>query len=125
MEKHITFKSNPFAEGRFRYAYKGTLTVHPTKRVGHEIVVKKNKKSFIWDRTGWKKTIDMYKISERKAKLFNQKHPNRALPGVPSVICKHPQLQVSCIERVGHCRRLSSWQVHQVDQQLRQHQPSE
>ncbi len=71
--KEGTFDPEPFAEGRFRYAYKGTHTGHPTKR-GHQCVVKKNKDSFTWKSTDWDATIEMYTLAKQLASSFNKKH---------------------------------------------------
>ena len=64
------FESTPFAEGRFRWAYRGNYTAPP--KVGENFVVKKNKESFSWKSTDWNKTIEMYKLSRSLAVLFNQ-----------------------------------------------------
>ena len=41
----ISLEPEPFAEGRFRYAFKGHYTKHPTKQ-GQRIVDKKFKNSY-------------------------------------------------------------------------------
>ena len=47
-EADIVFESDPFAEGRFRYAYKGTW-VQPVSRAGEKCVVKKFKDIYTWE----------------------------------------------------------------------------
>ena len=59
----------PFAEGRFRYAYKGTWTEHSPKS-GQKCVVKKFKDSYTWELSGWDTTNLMYSKSQEMAKRF-------------------------------------------------------
>ena len=50
----------PFAEGRFRYAYKGRWA-EKSPKLGQRCVVKKFKDTFTWESSGWNNTILMYK----------------------------------------------------------------
>ena len=65
------FEPTPFAEGRFRWAYRGKYTA-PLSKVGEKFVVKNNKDSFTWKSTDWDKTIQIYKLSQTLAVSFNQ-----------------------------------------------------
>ena len=71
MEPSGVFEPTPFAEGRFRWAYKGMYTSPPSK-VGGNCVVKRNKDSFAWKSTDWDKTIQIYELSRSLADLFSQ-----------------------------------------------------
>ncbi len=65
------FKPHHFAEGRFRYAYKGHYTAPPHK-AGKECVVKKMKNTYTWNPTDWIETQQIVKISKQLAVNFNQ-----------------------------------------------------
>ena len=64
-----TFDSEPFAEGRFRYAFKGHYTKHSTK-LGQKCVVKKFKDSYCWERNGWDETLKIYSTAKEYASGF-------------------------------------------------------
>ncbi|XP_011407835.1 PREDICTED: alpha-protein kinase vwkA-like [Amphimedon queenslandica] len=66
-----TFRREPFAEGRFRYAFKGRYTKHPTK-CGQSIVVKKFKDNYIWERKGWDSTLKIYSKAQEYASEFGR-----------------------------------------------------
>ena len=68
-----TFDSTPFAEGRFRLAYKGIYTAPPSK-TGRKCVVKENKDSYTWKSTDWDKTTEIYDLSRGMAASYNQEH---------------------------------------------------
>lgn len=65
----ITFASEPFAEGRFRYAYKGTWT-ETSSKPGQKCVVKKFKDSYTWESSGWDVTLRMYSRAKELANTF-------------------------------------------------------
>ena len=67
------FSSTPFAEGRFRLAYKGTYTAPPLKR-GKTCVVKENKQSYMWKSTDWDEAVEIYKIAATLARKYNRVH---------------------------------------------------
>ncbi len=61
----------PFSEGRFRYAYKGTWKRHPTK-LNRKCVVKKFKDTYIWESSGWDNTVKMYSRARDFAIIFGK-----------------------------------------------------
>ena len=63
------FDAEPFAEGRFRYAFKGHYTKHPTKQ-GQRLVVKKFKNSYCWEQNGWDETLKIYSRAKEYASGF-------------------------------------------------------
>ena len=65
------FEPTPFAEGRFRWAYRGIYTA-PLSKVGGNCVVKRFKESFAWKSTDWNQKIQIYKLSQSWAILFSQ-----------------------------------------------------
>ena len=67
----VTFDPEPFAQGRFRYAFKGHYTEHPTK-YGQNVVVKKFKDSYIWERNGWDSTLKIYSKAQEYASGFGR-----------------------------------------------------
>uniref|UniRef100_A0A1X7UGV9 Alpha-type protein kinase domain-containing protein n=1 Tax=Amphimedon queenslandica TaxID=400682 RepID=A0A1X7UGV9_AMPQE len=67
----ITFDKEPFAEGRFRYAFKAQYTKHATK-CGQSCVVKKFKDSYIWERKGWDSTLKIYSKAQKYASEFGR-----------------------------------------------------
>jgi len=73
MAESGTFESTSFAEGRFRLAYKGTITSPPPK-AGHKIVVKKSKESYTWKATDWDQTKEIYGIAKTMASSYNRVH---------------------------------------------------
>ena len=64
-------KEESFAEGRFRYAIKGTW-LRPKEKEGQKCVVKHMKSSYTWHKTDWDITVKMYKEAEEMAKEFNK-----------------------------------------------------
>ena len=66
-----TFDSKPFAQGRFRMAYKGTYT-DPPKKAGQTCVVKELKDSYTWKPTDWNMTLDIQREAQKLAEGFNQ-----------------------------------------------------
>ena len=65
------FDAEPFAQGRFRYAFKGHYTKHPTK-CGQSIVMKKFKDSYVWEPKGWESTIKIYSKAQEYASGFGR-----------------------------------------------------
>uniref|UniRef100_A0A1X7UR93 Alpha-type protein kinase domain-containing protein n=1 Tax=Amphimedon queenslandica TaxID=400682 RepID=A0A1X7UR93_AMPQE len=70
-EWNSTFDVEPFAKGRFRYAFKGRYTQHATK-CGQSIVVKKFKDNYIWERKGWDSTLKIYSKAQEYASGFGR-----------------------------------------------------
>ena len=70
MATTFVFETTPFAEGRFRLAYKGVYTSPPQKEGGN-CVVKRNKDSFAWNSTDWNQTIQIYDLSRSLASAFS------------------------------------------------------
>ena len=66
------FDNEPFAEGRFRYAYKGKWT-QESSTPGKVCVVKKFKDSYTWESSGWDTTLKMYSRAQELAKGFGNK----------------------------------------------------
>ena len=64
----IYFDPEPFAEGRFRYAYKGTWAKPP----GKKCVVKKFKDSYTWEITAWDTTLKLHSRAQDLAKAFGR-----------------------------------------------------
>ena len=69
--EEIEFESEPFAEGRFRYAYKGTWE-KPVSRAGEMCVVKKFKDIYTWEKTDWDTTKKIYSKSQELAQGFGR-----------------------------------------------------
>ena len=59
-----------FAEGRFRLAYEGKWTKHPSKR-GKKVVVKELKASYTWKPSDWDTTIKVHTTASELARGFN------------------------------------------------------
>ena len=66
-----SFESKCFATGRFRNAYKGTW-LSPRERRGQKCVVKENKDTYTWDKTGWDTTVKIVKKAQELAEEFNR-----------------------------------------------------
>ncbi|XP_064395744.1 alpha-protein kinase vwkA-like [Halichondria panicea] len=67
----VNFEPQHFAEGRFRYAYKGHYTAPPHK-AGKPCVVKKMKESYTWKHTDWSETLQILETSKQLAVGFNK-----------------------------------------------------
>ncbi len=65
-----TLQPQHFAEGRFRYAYKGEYTAPPQKK-GKKCVIKKMKATFTWKPTDWEETLQILETSKQLAGGFN------------------------------------------------------
>ena len=70
MAKKVSFKSEHFAEGRFRRAYMGTWT-SPVWKKGQRCVVKELKDSYTWDPRDWDTTVLIQKEAQKMATEFN------------------------------------------------------
>lgn len=68
---YVEWEDERFAEGRFRYAIKGTW-LRPREKEGQKCVVKHLKSSYTWQKTDWDTTVKMYKEAEGMAKEFNK-----------------------------------------------------
>ncbi len=65
-----TLQPQHFAEGRFRYAYKGVYTAPPDK-AGKECVAKKIKGTFTWKQTDLEESLRILETSKQLAGGFN------------------------------------------------------
>ena len=65
------YECEPFSEGRFRYAYKGIWTEHPTK-LNQKCVVKKFKDKYTWETSGWDTTVKMYSRARELSTIFGK-----------------------------------------------------
>ena len=70
-DEKTTFDLEPFAEGRFRYAYKGKWDA-PLSKAGQQCVVKKFKDSYTWERTGLDTTEKIYSRAQQLGKTFGR-----------------------------------------------------
>ena len=59
----------PFSQGRFRYAFRGTWTSHPQK-LNEKCVMKKFKDTYTWEPSGWDTTVKMHSIASKVATKF-------------------------------------------------------
>ena len=64
-----TFEVTPFAEGKFRLAYKGMYNVPPKK--GQQCVVKENKEAHTWKSTDWDVAMKVQEKAKELAQQFN------------------------------------------------------
>ena len=69
--EETSFEADPFAEGRFRYAYKGEWMAPPSK-ANQSCVVKKFKDTYTWERTGWDTTVKIYSRAKELAQVFGR-----------------------------------------------------
>ena len=77
--REATFNTQPFAEGRFRRAYKGTWTA-PVWDAGKTCVVKELKENYTWKPTDWDETIKLNERAKELAKGFNNEvHTNKPI----------------------------------------------
>jgi len=53
---YVEWEGERFAEGRFRYAIKGTW-LRPRSKEGQKYVVKHSKASYTWNKTDWDTTV--------------------------------------------------------------------
>jgi len=65
-----TFESQPFSEGRFRYAYMGTWLT--PEKLGQKCVMKKRKDMYTWQATEWDITVKIQKEAQKLATGFNK-----------------------------------------------------
>lgn len=63
------FNNEVFAEGRFRYAYKGTWSDNTSKQ-GQPCVIKKFKDSYSWEVSKWDTTVKMHDKAQELASEF-------------------------------------------------------
>ena len=70
--RFATFSSTPFAEGRFRKAYKGTWK-KPWWDAGRECVAKECKTNYTWKPTDWDTTLKVTAKAKELASAFNTK----------------------------------------------------
>ena len=68
--RRATFNPQPFAQGRFRRAYKGTWTA-PVWDAGKTCVVKELKENYTWKPTDWDETIKLNERAKELAMDFN------------------------------------------------------
>jgi len=67
---YVEWEDERFAEGRFRYAIKGTW-LRPRSKEGQKCVVKHSKASYTWNKTDWDTTVKIYEEAQELAKGFN------------------------------------------------------
>ena len=65
----VTFDNQWFAEGRFRYAYRGTWKT--PEKLGKKCVVKEKKDVYTWKATDWDISVKIQEEAEKLAKDFN------------------------------------------------------
>jgi len=70
-QRIATFEENPFAEGRFRFAIRGTWVSPPSMR-GQRCVIKYMKESYTWRAADWNTTIQLYEQASMLAREFNR-----------------------------------------------------
>ena len=70
-EMRVQFDEEQFAEGRFRYAYKGTW-IQPRSMAGQACVVKAKKDTYTWQTTAWNITTKLHEKSQKLAEDFNK-----------------------------------------------------
>ena len=73
MAESTDFEPSSFAEGRFRLAYKGTITSPPIL-AGQKCVVKESKESYTWKPTDWDKAVEIHGMAKTMASSFNKVH---------------------------------------------------
>ena len=71
MSVTIQFEDKPFAEGRFRLAYRGVYLSPPQKR-GQPCVVKRKRDTYVWSPNGWDLSIKIQEAAQTLARGFNQ-----------------------------------------------------
>ena len=82
------FNPSPFAEGRFRKAYKGKWTAPPSL-AGKEIVVKECKENYTWKESDWNTTKMIYSKAQELANAFNRDmRPNYPIKFTDVQICQ-------------------------------------
>ena len=70
-DRRATFNPTPFAEGRFRIAYKGTW-ISPIWDAGKECVVKECKDNYTWKPSDWDTTVKNTQKAKELAGQFNR-----------------------------------------------------
>ena len=66
----VDFEEHCFAQGRFRYAYKGTW-IEPQDKKGQKCVVKKKKTHIAWKLTDWDTSLEIREKAQELADNFN------------------------------------------------------
>ena len=88
----VTFENQWFAEGRFRYAYRGTW-ITPEKR-GWKCVVKERKDVYTWKATDWDTSVKIQQEAQKLAKGFNNSlkpsHPISFTEVVVHIVTEQP-----------------------------------
>lgn len=69
MNHQFVFSPQPFAEGRFRSAYKGTYQF-PHEKAGQNCVVKRKKSGFTWEPNGWDMCIKIQEVAQMFAQVY-------------------------------------------------------
>ena len=67
---YVEWESEKFAEGRFRYAIRGTW-LRPREKQGQKCVVKHLKSSYTWNKTDWDTTVKIYEEAEELRGLIH------------------------------------------------------
>ena len=68
----LEFETKPFAEGRFRRAFRAKWTYPPSK-AGNRAVVKEMKSTFMWEPSSWDTILKNYATAEGLATRFNNR----------------------------------------------------
>ena len=66
----VDFEEHCFAQGRFRYAYKGTW-IEPQDKKGQKCVVKEKKDAYAWKLTDWDTSLKIREKAQELADNFN------------------------------------------------------
>ena len=72
----IRFESTPFAEGRFRLAYRGVYEL-PLEKFGQKCVVKRKKDTYVWSPNGWNLSVLIQRTAQTLARDFNLYYQTR------------------------------------------------
>ena len=85
MSATIRFEdSKPFAEGRFRLAYRGVYLL-PLQKSGQQCVVKRKRDTYVWSPNGWDLSVKIQREAQALARDFNQHNQTRSiLTGKPA-----------------------------------------
>ena len=74
----ILFDERPFAEGRFRLAYRGVYQL-PLQKYGQQCVVKRKKDTYVWSPNGWDLCIKIQGTAQTLARDFNKHNQSRSI----------------------------------------------
>ena len=69
-----TFENKPFAEGRFRLAYRGVYL-----QTSQRCVVKRKRDTYVWSPNGWDLSVKIQEAAQALAREFNQFNRSRSI----------------------------------------------